>query len=71
MAFKIDLDICGESVECEAEIILTGDADEYMGCEIVSLVMVLEHCESDIIGITDSDEINKLIIDAYLESVGE
>lgn len=72
MGFKIDLEICGQSVECKAEIAKCGVFDySYNGFEIASLVIVENSGYSDITGITDIDEINKFIIDSYLESVGE
>lgn len=71
MGFKIDLEICGKSVECEADIEETFNCCDYKGFEVSTLAMILNSSEEDITCITHDDDINKFIIDAYLESVGE
>ncbi len=38
MSFKIDLDICGESVECEVVVTETDCGDDYMGYSIANRI---------------------------------
>ena len=67
MPFKIDLDICGESVECDA-VIMSCESG-YMGLYVESLAGGESgQCLDDL---PWYDHVNKLIIDAYLQSVGE
>lgn len=65
MGFKIDLVICGESVECEA--LIGKDEYGYKGFYVEDLNMG----DSCIIELACLDHVNEFIIDDYLESVGE